>query len=215
MLLSAAFGLALAASPTSPVFADNAPGSGTPTPTPVATTNTDVDALKKQVEDLKRDLKDLKEFHQNTEAFLYGKNDGPSKTDGVMRRLASLEEKMKAVQDLLIKLDDKLTQATRVAGSSPLNNGNLTPNTGTSTPDIPKPMAAPGITGAKGTIRIVNEYPTEVSLLLNGKAYRVESNEVKSIEIPAGNYSYELLQSGAQAVSSSIKDSESVTLRIR
>jgi hypothetical protein len=82
-------------------------------------------------------------------------------------------------------------------------------------PGKPTPSATAPLTGPKGVVRIVNEYPVEISLLVNGKSYRVAPSESRSIDVPSGSYTYELLQSGAAATTSPIRDGETVTLRIR
>lgn len=75
---------------------------------------------------------------------------------------------------------------------------------------------APAITG-KGTIRVVNEYPVAVSIVINEKSYRVEPNTTLNVEVPVGEFNYQLLQSGigATPVRSTIKEKEVVTLRVK
>lgn len=74
----------------------------------------------------------------------------------------------------------------------------------------------PAIVG-KGTIRVVNEYPVAVSIVINEKSYRVEPNTTLTVDVPVGEFSYQLLQSGVGAtpIRSAIKDKEVVTLRVK
>jgi hypothetical protein len=67
----------------------------------------------------------------------------------------------------------------------------------------------------KGIVRVVNEYPIEISIVVNEKSYRVAPQTKIEVEVPAGEFTYQLLQSGAAATRSSIKDKETVTLRIK
>jgi hypothetical protein len=39
--------------------------------------------------------------------------------------------------------------------------------------------------------------------------------ETKTVEVPVGSYTYELLGSGSQPTTSTVRDAETVTLRIR
>jgi GNAT superfamily N-acetyltransferase len=69
----------------------------------------------------------------------------------------------------------------------------------------------------KGIVRIVNEYPVEIAMLINNnpQTYRVAPGTKLDVEVPAGEFSYQLLQSGVPATKSIIKDKETVTLRIK
>ena len=82
-------------------------------------------------------------------------------------------------------------------------------------PATPVPAAGPAALGPKATLRIVNEYPVAISMMVNGSSHRVEPNPSKSVEVPAGSYTYELLHSGSQATTAAIKENDSVTLRIK
>lgn len=101
------------------------------------------------------------------------------------------------------KLKDEIaalkTQLTTLQSSS------LRPPSAT-TPD---PMAG------KGTVSVVNQYPVEISIVVNEKSYRVAPNAKQDITVTAGDFSYQLLQNGAQPVKSTIKEKEVVTLRIK
>ena len=158
-------------------------------------------SLKKTAEDIKADVKTMKAVVNGSESL--------NLKDGLIDRVKAIDAQMQALDKKLSAIESKLDQlTTRTAASSPLAGG-------TGTPGVPQPMAA-APTGPKGTVRVINEYAVEVSLLLNGRAYRLAAGETKSIDAPAGDYVYELLQSGAQSkpVTSQIKDGETVTLRI-
>lgn len=77
-----------------------------------------------------------------------------------------------------------------------------------------KPAIVPEVK-PKGIVRVVNEYPVEISMVINDKSHRIAPNTKIDVEIPAGDFSYQLLQSGAPATRSIIKDKETVTLRIK
>ena len=64
-------------------------------------------------------------------------------------------------------------------------------------------------------MKVVNEYPVEISMVINDKSHRIAPGKVLEVKVPAGDFSYQLLQSGAAATRSAIKDKETVTLRIK
>ena len=72
-----------------------------------------------------------------------------------------------------------------------------------------------GAVAARGIVRVVNEYPIEVSIVVNDSSYRVVPGKTRDVEIPAGDFTYQLLQNGAAPTKSTIKDKEVVTLRIK
>jgi hypothetical protein len=69
----------------------------------------------------------------------------------------------------------------------------------------------------KGTIRVINDYPVEITIVINEKSYRVGANTESKVTVPAGEFSYLLLSSGVAgaATKSSLKEKEVVTLRIK
>jgi hypothetical protein len=78
-----------------------------------------------------------------------------------------------------------------------------------------RPGTAADAMAGKGTVRVVNEYPVEISIVVNQNSYRVAPNTKLDVTVPAGEFTYQLLQSGAPATRSTIKEKETVTLRIR
>lgn len=187
MALSAAIGLALASTPPSSIAAD-----------PVdAPAKTEVESLRKDIADLKAEIGKLKTFKLDLEDAVFGKKVGDQGVDGLYSRMSKLDNDMKSVNETLKRIESRLGETPKTTvGSSPLTN--------------PMPSNA-----TKSTVRIVNDYPVDVSIVLNGKSHRLTQGEVKLLEVPAGNYTYELLTAGASPVSSSIKDGETITLRIR
>ena len=138
--------------------------------------------------DIQRDLKQLTEL-------LNGRKDEkgfPIPTDpGLVTQMKSLTDKL---NDLNKELDKLKTQTT------------LRP---------PNPPITPDPKAGKGTVRIVNEYPVLISIVINGTSYRVEPTKSLDVDIPAGDFTYQLLQSGAATTKSVIKEKETVTLRIK
>lgn len=183
-VMSAAVGLALSA----------VPAAAQPTADDVKKITDDITALKKDVTDVRE--------------ALYGVKDAPgSFNNSIFGRLNQLDDKVRKIEDKLDKLNDQLGVVISSSAASPLNKGAA---------GVPQPMSpATGATAIKGgTVRVVNEYAVEVSLILNGKAYRFNPGETRAVEVPAGDYTYELLQSGSPPITSKVKEGETVTLRV-
>lgn len=205
-VLSAALGLALALSPLAPANGQETPPNAIPKPMPTTKGNdsagTPATANNPDIEDLRKEIQDMRRALDKADELLLGKTDPLPGEEGITRRLSKLEDRVQLIQDQLNRLEQKLDD--KVTTFSPDRSGKGTdttvPPTGTST---------------SSTIRLVNEYPTEVSLILNGKSYRIAPNEVRTVTVDAGDYSYELLQTGSRPVNSNIKANETVTLRIR
>lgn len=146
---------------------------------------TDLVAANKKIEDLEKQVKRLTEL-------LSGKRDEL----GILvdPNAPGAAEEVKRLKDRVAALEKELT----------------TLKTQTALKPAVVPEAKP-----KGTVKIVNEYPVEISMVINDKSYRVAPNTKLDVEIPAGDFTYQLLQSGAAATRSAIKEKETVTLRIK
>jgi hypothetical protein len=146
---------------------------------------TDLTAANKKIEDLEKQIKRLTEL-------LTGKRDDlglvvPSDPGAV--------EEIKRLKNTIAELDKELKSLKTQTSLRPT---------------VTVPEAKP-----KGIVKVVNEYPVEISMVINDKSYRVAPNTKIDVEVPAGDFSYQLLQSGAAVTKSVIKDKETVTLRIK
>jgi hypothetical protein len=144
-----------------------------------------LDAANKRIKDLERQLDKL------TEA-LYGRKDPagyPIPSDpGALEEIKRLKNRIEELNNELKKFQ---TQTAL------------------------KPAVVPPVP-AKGIVKIINDYPVEISMVINEKqTYRVAPNTTLEVEIPAGEFTYQLLQSGAAATRSVIKEREVVKLRIK
>ena len=77
------------------------------------------------------------------------------------------------------------------------------------------PAAADAMAG-KGTVRIENRYPVEVTVTLNGVNRRVDAGATAEYVVPAGDFTYTLL-SGLDAVqkSGTVAEKQVATLRVK
>lgn len=151
-----------------------------------------VDKLKKDLETANDKIKALEKQVAKLSELLTGKKD----SDGtVLTSDPGAVEDIKRLRNRIADLEGEIkTLKTQTALK----------------PAVVTPEAKP-----KGVVRVVNEYPVEISMVINDKSHRIAPNTKLDVEVPAGDFSYQLLQSGAPATRSVIKDKETVTLRIK
>ncbi len=157
------------------------------------TTRSNFPELKKQVDDANRKLTDIQSDIKQLTELLNGKKDEkgfPLPSD------PGLVAEMKKLTDKLSELETELNKMKTQTALRP-------------------PTATPDPKAGKGTVRVVNEYPVRISIVVNGTSYRVEPTKSLDIEVPAGEFTYQLLESGAASTKSVIKEKETVTLRIK
>ena len=182
-----------------PAFADNLDKKDDTTKQELEKTNAMIAELKRDLADLKtkelasikKEINALVESNKLTQIFLEGSSDKGSATDGLLKKMTRLEETLAAVDKKLQLLDTKLSASTRTASSSP--------------------ESAKAIVET-GSVKIVNDYEVEISIVVNGKAFRIEPKETKNIDVPVGSLKYQLLGSGSSETTRTVKDKEIVTL---
>jgi hypothetical protein len=162
----------------------------------------DLSAIREQLRLLRADVNALKvmEFQvKQIREALEGKADGGSAGDGLLKSVSRMETTLNNLDRKLQSLENNLG-AGRTSLASPLVGGLAVP-------------IAPG--GLRATVKVVNEYPVQVSILVNGTVHRVNPNMTAEVPVAPGTFRYQLLTSGAGEVVSQIKDGETVTLRVR
>ena len=182
LTLSTTMGVALALAPTSALRAEEP-----------KTTQPDVKAveaaLKKEIVDLKEELKKSKALISSLDELVMGRKDGKVMVPadaGLIARMEKIEKAIKSIDEAMSK---------RTVGSSPLEGA--------------KPAAG------MGRVKVVNEFTAKISIMVNDKSYPLDPYQAKEIEVPMGSFSYLLLADGTIKTTSAIKDGETVTLRIR
>lgn len=184
-LLAAESAKALPVVPALPPVAPAVPVRAADEKADVEKLKTDLAAANKRIEALEKQVKGLSEL-------LTGKKDDlglPVPSDpGAVARIKELQDTI----DRLTKELNAMKQQTALK------------------PNVTGPEAKP-----KGVVRVVNDYPVEISMVVNEKSYRVAPNTKLDVEVPAGEFTYQLLQAGVAATRSVIKDKETVTLRIK
>lgn len=158
------------------------------------------------------------------------KGDEKSDVEKLKTDLAAANEKIKKLEDQVKALTDLLTGKRDGIGilADPTNPGAVEEVKrlkdkiasmqkeidSLKTQTVLRPAAVPEVK-PKGVVRIVNEYPVEISMVVNEKSYHIKPGAKLDVDVPAGDFTYQLLQSGAAATKSVIKDKETVTLRIK
>ncbi len=113
-----------------------------------------------------------------------------------------------AVQDL-VRLKDKIfTQNEKITGLEKTID-DLKKST---TALKPTAMAT-----GKGIVRVMNDYPVEITIVVNANSYRVAPNTTLDIPVPVGDFTYQLLSATTTLapVKSPVAEKEVVKLRIR
>lgn len=157
---------------------------------------TDAAELKKQLEESNRKLTTIQDQLRQLTELLNGKKDEkgfPLPSD------PGLVSSMKELKDRLAQIEKDLAAYKSQTSLRPTTPAN--------------PIVEPKAT--KGTVRVVNEYPVQISIVVNGTSYRVAPSKALDVDVPAGEFSYQLLESGGAVTKSTIKEKETVTLRIK
>ena len=174
-----------------------------PATTPFAATSpVAADPVKDKTTDerlgeIQRDLRRLTEL-------LNGRKD---ETGTTLPSDVGLVEEMKRLRD---KVDGLQKQLDVLKNSTSLRPATTPAPTPTTSP------AADTLVG-RGTVRVVNDYPVEITIVVNNNSYRVAANTKLDVTVPTGEFSYQLISSGANLTptKSVIKEKEVVTLRIK
>jgi hypothetical protein len=170
---------------------------------PVAadTAKGDLDDVKKQVEETNKKLGDIQKQLDSLTELLKGRRDPmgvvlPSDR-GLVTEMKELRDKLDAIQKDLGNLKTQSSSSLRP-----------------STPVIPSnPIVEPK--SARGIVRIVNEYPIRISMAVNGGSYWIDPGKTRDVEVPVGEFTYQLLESGAAPTRSFIEDKKTVILKIK
>lgn len=140
-------------------------------------------------------LKDIEQKLDTLTQILKGKRD----SDGYpLSSDPGLVAEVKKLKDDLASLKKQLDDMQKSTSLRPSGNGT-------------DAMAG------KGTVRVVNDYPVEITIVVNDNSHRVAPNTKLDITVPAGTFTYQLISAGTTLTPtrSTIKEKEIVTLRIK
>jgi|YNPMSStandDraft_1061717.scaffolds.fasta_scaffold14848_3 uncharacterized protein YukE len=159
--------------------------------------NPEFAALKKQLDETNARLAQMQQQIQQLSELLQGRSgnaDRPA-TVGLLEEMRALRHKLAEVEAELNKLRSQYSALSPARPTTP-SSTSTTPFSG------------------KGLIRLVNDFPTEVTMVLNGITYRIPPRQTVDISVPAGEFSYQLLDAGGTLVRKPIREQEMVVLRI-
>ncbi len=188
LTFSTALGVAMALAPASALRAEEPKSTTVDAKT--------IEELKKEIKDLKEDLKRSKELLGVLDSQVMGRQDGKGLTaadEGLLKRMDKMEKAIKDIDTKLVAMNETLTK--RTVGASPGESIKL----------------AAGL----GKVKVVNEFATKISIVVNEKSYPLAPSQEKEIEVPMGSFTYMLIGEGSAKTTSAIKEGETVTLRIR
>jgi predicted transcriptional regulator len=168
------------------------PGITAPGALVKADDKTDVAQLKDDLKKANEKIKTLEEQVAKLTELIKGKKD--PQTGTILPSDPGAVAEIKQLKDTISKLEGEIKS---------LRSTSLKPSVGT-------PETKP-----TGTVKIINEYPVEISIVVNDKSYHVAPSKVLDVEVPAGEFTYQLLTAGAPATKSPIKKGETVRLRIK
>jgi uncharacterized phage infection (PIP) family protein YhgE len=204
MARAAVFGVWLLALP------DSATASGAPLP-PLPTTVSqtpgndtskngsapELAALKKQLDETNSRIAQMQQQLQQLSELLRGRSGSAETpaTPGLLEEIRQLRNKLADVEAELNKLRSQYSALSPARPTTPSS-----PST--------SPLAG------KGLVRLVNDFSSEVTLVLNGVTYRIPPRQSVDVSIPAGEFSYQLLEAGGTLVRKPIREQELVILRI-
>jgi hypothetical protein len=151
--------------------------------------------VKIELDELKKQINEMKTVQKQMADVILGRNEGLRAEDaGLQKRLDNMAEAIRRLDERVNTINDRFAPAPRVAGSSPLTGGTVAP---------------------RGTVRLVNDYFTDVAVVLNGVSHVLAPLQARDVVVAPGEFRYSLPQSGGLETRSRIRDGETVTLRIR
>ncbi|MCS7271778.1 MAG: hypothetical protein NZ703_11925 [Gemmataceae bacterium] len=177
-----------------PVFANTGTDQTAGNETPKNADKVELVELKKQLEETNKKLAAMQQQLQQLNELLRGR---PASSDAPA--LMGLVEEVRRLRDRLGEVEADLSKLRSQYSA-------LSPTRGV--PAVPAPVAG------KALVRLVNDFPADVTMVLNGVTYRIPPRQTVDINVPAGEFSYQLLEAGGTLVRKPIREQEVVTLRI-
>lgn len=122
--------------------------------------------LKKEVEKLQQAVKDLKEAKEAKDSLRSKAIEIEAKIDVIDR---DVQEMKRDIKEIRRRLGTEGTTAMRPDTESPIARG-------------------------QGRIRFINQFNEEMSVVVNGRSFRLLPGEERLVPVAAGSYTYQVLQ---------------------
>jgi len=216
---SAVMGLALATAPIqAATVPDKIPQADEKKPETQVMKKDPVEELKTALEAIRKEVAAERKERMILADEVLGKKSADGKTEaGLIQKVNEMDGRLKSIEALLLKLDGRMTElanAKSVTAQTPTVPNKDTAKEAAKDGAKEMPKEKP-IVGPKAVLRLVNEYPVSVSMMVNDQSYRLEPGQIRLVDIKAGEFTYELLHSGAESVKMTVKENDTMTLRVR
>jgi len=151
---------------------DGQKSDGIPKPT---SESKKLDDIQSQLEELKKEVKKAGAALADIRRDLRGREiDANVRDQSTLSQINELRDEIGRLRAEIDGLRRRPPATTREAGSAPVDT-------------------------ATGRVEMVNTYPTEVGIVVNGRTYRVRPGEIRVTEpIPTGTFTYEVLNYAPQ-----------------
>jgi hypothetical protein len=143
--------------------------------------------LKKSIDRFEKAVKDLQELKDAL------------KTDNVREKVTTLDSKIDLIDKDIQDIKKDIRDLKRKADGS----------TSTSL----RPDDSQTLRG-QGRVRFINQYPEEMSVVINGRSYRLVPGEERLLTVPPGEFTYQVLQLQRDSQVRRIVADETKTIRI-
>lgn len=155
--------------------------------TPALAADPTPEELKKSIDRFEKAVKDLQELKDAL------------KTDSVREKVTTLDSKVDLIDKDIQEIKKDLRDLKRKVE-------------GTTSTSL-RPNDASTLRG-QGRVRFINQYPEEMSVVLNGRSYRLIPGEERLLAVPPGSFTYQVLQLQRDAQVRDIVADETKTIRI-
>jgi cell division protein FtsL len=138
------------------------------------------------------------------------------KLDALTKSLQDLKDGMKtdSVREKVTKIDSHIDQLDQDIQAIKKDLRDLKRRVGDGTTTAQRPEYDSSSLRSQARVRLINNYPYEVSIVLNDLSYRLAAGEEKLVRVPAGSYSMELLNYPGERRSGELAAGETKTFTI-
>jgi prefoldin subunit 5 len=138
------------------------------------------------------------------------------KLDALTRSLQELKDGMKSdtVREKVTTVDSKIDQLDKDIQSILKDLRDLRRRVGDGSTTALRPEYDSATYRGQGRVRFINEFPEEVSVVVNDRAYRVLPGQERLVPVTPGSFTYQVLNVQREAQLRRIAADETKTIRI-
>ena len=118
------------------------------------------------------------------------------KLDALTKTVNDLKDGMKSetVREKVNTVDSKIDQLDQDIQAIKKDLRDLKRRVGDGTTTALRPEYDSTTFRGQGRVRLINDFPEEMSVLLNGRSYRLLPGQERQVAVPPGDFSYQVLQ---------------------